>query len=277
MKKLELLTPATPLPALIQRKTLLEQTITALRRFQKTAPDGSLRITRSRGLPQYYHVTESFGSGGAYMTKKNLEQIKLLAQKDYNSKKIPALEKELKKITRLITFYTDSTSAPASTPDPVFESLTSARQTLVTPVTLSDNRYAELWQKEEYTHKETDPQGPQFITGRGEHVRSKSEIIIADTLYRLGIPYRYEFPLRLKTFSVHPDFYCLNVHTRQEYAWEHFGMMDNQEYLASAMEKLYQYHASGYFEGKNLITTMETSRYIVNARTVEQVARQWLL
>ena len=39
---------------------------------------------------------------------------------------------------------------------------------------------------------------PLLETSRGERVRSKSEVIIADTLDRLKIPYRYEFPHQLK-------------------------------------------------------------------------------
>ena len=70
-----------------------------------------------------------------------------------------------------------------------------------------------------------------------ERVRSKSEVIIADTLARHGVPYRYEYPLKLKSGrdgafrTIHPDFLCLNVRTRAEFYWEHFGLMDDPDYL----------------------------------------------
>lgn len=72
--------------------------------------------------------------------------------------------------------------------------------------------------------------GAIFQTARGEKVRSKSEVMIADTLQRFGVPYKYEYPLKLRKFTAYPDFYCLNLRTRKEYYWEHFGMMDNVEY-----------------------------------------------
>ena len=69
------------------------------------------------------------------------------------------------------------------------------------------------------------------MTLRGERVRSKSEAMIADTLYRLKIPYKYECPLTIRrktgtsrnTKTIYPDFTCLNVRLRQEFVWEHFN------------------------------------------------------
>ena len=40
---------------------------------------------------------------------------------------------------------------------------------------------------------------------------------------------------------LHPDFYCLNLRTRQEFAWEHFGMMDDPDYASTTAEKLRLY------------------------------------
>ena len=50
----------------------------------------------------------------------------------------------------------------------------------------------------------------EYYTIKGERVRSKSEKIIADELYRYQIPYKYEFPLTLATHNrniqLYPDF-----------------------------------------------------------------------
>ena len=72
-----------------------------------------------------------------------------------------------------------------------------------------------------------------MITAKGEYVSSKSEKIIADTLTKNNINYVYELPLRLKGYgTVKPDFTVLNKRTRQEYVWEHFGMMDGNVYVS---------------------------------------------
>ena len=37
---------------------------------------------------------------------------------------------------------------------------------------------------------------------------------------------------------IHPDFTVLNVRTREILYWEHLGMMDNKEYIESALAKI---------------------------------------
>lgn len=79
---------------------------------------------------------------------------------------------------------------------------------------LTDKRF-------EYRGKGFDESTSEFYTAKGEKVRSKSEVIIADVLSREGIPYRYEYPLYLKGIGkVHPDFTVLNVKQRKEIYWE---------------------------------------------------------
>ncbi len=58
---------------------------------------------------------------------------------------------------------------------------------------------------------------PIFYTHKGERVRSKSEVIIANLLYKYQIPYRYEFPLTIKDFGItYPDFLILNVRKKRK-------------------------------------------------------------
>ena len=159
----------------------------------------------------------------------------------------------------------------------VYENLHNGRKKLFFPVTLSDKDFAKNWLSVEYKHKSFEQATTALFTSKGERVRSKSEVIIADTLTRLGIPYRYEFPIRLKIYTVYPDFYCLNLRTRQEFIWEHFGMMDDLEYAQNAVSKIQNYQKNGYFPGKNLITTFETKASPISTKQIEQLAREYLL
>lgn len=134
---------------------------------------------------------------------------------------------------------------------------------------------------------------PQLVTTRGEHVRSKSECIIADTLARLEIPYRYEAPLKIAisdnpdskskrsslkhAVTFHPDFTCLNKRTRQEFIWEHFGMMDVANYAKNAVEKERIYANAGFIPGVNFIATTEVDDIPLNSKYVEQLAKKLLL
>ena len=46
-----------------------------------------------------------------------------------------------------------------------------------------------------------------YITKKGDYVRSKSEVLLADMYYELGIPYRYEAQLCLKNGKKISRFY----------------------------------------------------------------------
>ena len=77
--------------------------------------------------------------------------------------------------------------------------------------------------------------------------------------------------------ELHPDFYCLNVRTRQEFVWEHFGMMDDLEYVQRAVEKQVLYAKNGWLIGKNLIFTMETMYSPLNSKMIEKIVRECLM
>ena len=75
--------------------------------------------------------------------------------------------------------------------------------------------------------------------------------MIADKLYMMDIPYKYEYPISLSPYGIiYPDFVVLNVKERKEVIIEHFGMMDNPEYAAGAVQKIDMYIKNGYIPGK---------------------------
>ena len=263
-KTLEKLPPETLQTELKNRKSLLESAIFSI---SGQRPQGKLRISCSNNTTQYYQID---GKNRKYIHKKEIKLIRALAQKNYNEKLLPVLNEELAQINATLSLLQKNKIAS------IFNCLSLERQSLVEPVTLSNEEYTKLWQTEEYSHKPFHENAPNLFTAKGERVRSKSEIIIADTLLRLNIPYRYEFPVKLKKFTVHPDFYGLNVRTRQEFLWEHLGMMDLPEYSASTIEKLNAYQDAGFFPGKNLIISMETSESPLSSKKVEQLTKQYL-
>ena len=98
------------------------------------------------------------------------------------------------------------------------------------------------WCSKEYEGLPFKEDSPELYTDRGERVRSKSEVIIANLMAKENIPYKYECPLYLNGFgTVHPDFTALNVRERKEYYWEHLGMMEDPEYSEKAVRKISAY------------------------------------
>jgi len=84
-------------------------------------------------------------------------------------------------------------------------------------------------------------------TKRGDLVRSKSEVIIANELLAQGIErYAYEQALPLpsgRTF--YPDFTLVDDDTGETFYWEHLGLLHNPEYRARWEKKLAAYVAAG--------------------------------
>src|SRR6185503_4472294 len=75
-------------------------------------------------------------------------------------------------------------------------------------------------------------------TSRGEAVRSKSEVIIANLLHAKSIDYHYEHPLELGGVVKYPDFTIEDDDTGTTYYWEHCGLMHDPAYHRRWTEKL---------------------------------------
>lgn len=101
-------------------------------------------------------------------------------------------------------------------------------------------------------------------TARGELVRSKSEVIIADLLDGLGLPYSYEHPFVGPDGSVrYPDFTVDDAETGRRVLIEHLGMLDRPDYVRRWKAKEAWYREAGVWSGSDggaepvLLTTSE--------------------
>lgn len=232
----------------------------------KKAPEGTLVLSHSHGTVQYYHKTKKDKNKGKYINKKNKKLITSLAQKEYDlllRKEITKQEKQIQKIMRLL---------PKIGIENIFSNLNEERKKLVDSHIVTDEQYVEQWLDSKYEGKPIGDYRTTFITEKGEQVRSKSEKIIADKLWSLGIPYRYECPVYLEGYgTVYPDFTILKKSTREEVYIEHLGMMDDTEYCEKAILKIKDYARNGIVLGKNFFVTFETKRLPLNIFELEQM------
>lgn len=74
-------------------------------------------------------------------------------------------------------------------------------------------------------------------TKRGETVRSKSEVIIADALASYNIDYVYEKDIIINNQRKCPDFTIKDNNKGVTYYWEHFGMLNDPDYRSKSEEK----------------------------------------
>ncbi len=280
IKKLESLKPAVFLPQIEARIAELEEALKTKQFAVKKNPSGLVRIVCRGKTLLFYKRSSPSDAQGTYMPRSQEKSARALVQNDYDQKTVPAIEAEIKELKDFLRAYKEKCC------DTVYQKLASTRREVVTPLTLDDKQYATAWFKVEYRHKKIPEDAPQLFTDNNEQVRSKSEVIIANALKAAEVSYRYEFPLLvdrnaatnddLDICQLHPDFYCLNLRTRQEFAWEHFGMMDDPEYAARATEKLELYAENGFFPGKNLIITMETSAKPLSSKILKDVIQTYL-
>lgn len=236
------------------------------------APAGTLHVCSSGGRTQYYHRTNRSDCSEVYIRDKDIQLAKRLAQKDYDKRVLNAIDKELKAIDKYIA------NVPFVDAEQVYETLHKGRQELIEPIYETDKQFIYNWENVNYQGKSFETDSPEYYTAKGERVRSKSEVIIADVLEREEIPYRYEWPITLNGIGrVHPDFTVLNRRTRKELYWEHFGMMDDSDYVENAVYKISKYEQNGLYVGDKLIFTYETRKMPINQKQIKGIIQQYLL
>lgn len=246
------------------------QTQSKLEKLRTKVPKGcTLRAVRHSGSNQFFVRKNSKEMNGTYIKKKDRSYAKLLAQIEYDENLIKVLSEEIEELSKL-------QSVPAINPYiTATNQIIDLKRELLTVPYISDEEYVNSWLQQDYEKLGFKENFNEYYTKKGLRVRSKSEIIIADTLDEYEIPYLYEKPIRLadgKTF--HPDFTFLNVNTRKEIIWEHFGMMDDIEYRNNAFSKIREYEINGYYQGINFMWTFETCKYPINTRSLNDIIRE---
>lgn len=262
----------------------LERIIELGEDFLEGAPEGSLRISRCRNTDQYYWKKDGEDPKGKYIKRSQIGLVKSLAQKQYLTKVLTIAKQQYKQVKK------SQVNCDLKEIDQLYNVMLSSKQRLITPVLVSDDVYAEEWlrkcqdsmtnnklqNKFKWKYELDDDEG--IITEQGEMVRSKSEKILADKLYMMGIPYVYEMPLYIAGVGyIHPDFTLLNKRTRKVYYWEHLGMMDVEEYCDKAIKKIELYEKNGVFQGRSLIVTYETKNHAPNTKALERLIEEFLI
>ncbi|MCR4691075.1 MAG: hypothetical protein K5739_07015 [Lachnospiraceae bacterium] len=238
---------------MMKRAAELKKAIRVAERNIKNYPKGRLRISQSGNQVRYYHVLPGQDRSGTYIKRDRLDVINQLAQKDYTERFIRSARKELSRLEQCMGLLSNGDA------DLVYQTLGDRRKAFVEPYILPDEVYAERWKKEEFKTNTYMPETKKYETRQGEMVRSKSEAILADILFELGIPYHYEQALMLNNHMVrYPDFTLLKVKSRELIYLEHFGLLDDENYREGCLKKLDEYMNNGIYLGKNLLITYES-------------------
>ena len=146
------------------------------------------------------------------------------------------------------------------------------------PIKVSAKEQLRRWNEECYKLYQKYPENLRYETEKGEMVRSKSEVIIANILYqhRKDLLYKYERPLEVmiggREQIIHPDFTILNLHTGNICFWEHAGRVDDARYVNEFVQKMNAYIENEIIPGDHAFEDIEVK---INApELLEQALRK---
>ena len=185
-----------------------------------------------------------------YLPKEQRDLAEKLAMKKFVQDQLAHVERKLKALQAVKAVYEEG-ERQGGYPESFYELLQSQFQREQEP--------SQLWRAEEYESNPDHPERRNIATLSGIMVRSKSEAVIADALYRANVPFRYEQAMVLGGVTYYPDFVIWNADDPEKpMIWEHFGMMDSIGYAQRAKQKIGAYLDAGYIPTQNLILTYES-------------------
>ena len=246
----------------------LQKVRTIIAKRIENAPEGKLRCAICKGYFQYY-------IGDRYLKSKEKKIAIKIAEKEY-SLKIGKLIGQYERALKVVLDFNENERLQN-----VYRELHPARKVLVEPLYRPIEEIVVEFEQLTYTGKEfLEIDKTVYYTAKGERVRSKSEKIIADELYRHRIPYKYESPMELQVgnrrITIYPDFTVLNKKTGKKWIIEHLGMMDKSSYFESAMHKLDTYEKNNILIGRDLILLHETSMSPLDIKVLEKYIIEYL-
>jgi hypothetical protein len=107
----------------------------------------------------------------------------------------------------------------------------------------------------------------------GDMLRSKSELVIANHLFDVGIQYQYERPLEgtVAPGKLRPDF-SFQTDAGEIIIWEHLGMLSLDDYRRGWEWKKAWYENNGFTLGTNLFITEDDERGGLNTGPIASTA-----
>ena len=158
------------------------------------------------------------------------------------------------------------------------------RKALVEPYIYDAESIIRKWKEEEYEQNKEYPEYLRHETDRGEIVRSKSEMIIANTLlkYNSVLDYKYERPLQLiwkgKEITIYPDFTVLNLKTGNISYLEHIGLLEDKKYASDFAWKNNLYMTNNMIVGREVFYSFESTAYPMDSKiakmTIQNIIKQ---
>jgi len=254
---------------LLYQKKLQKERVELAKKCKKF-PEGSLACYKNGNSYKWFQEIWKNGEHKRfYIPRSKRKLAESLAEKSYYRQRLLDIDHELK----LLHHYVNGHRKVKNVNQLLQKHAGFAD--LLSQMFQLENQKLREWQEEPYEKSTKYQEHLKIRCANGLVVRSKSEQIIATALLKHKIPFRYECVMQLEGIVVAPDFTICHPISGEIRYWEHFGMMDDENYLKDQSEKLELYQRNGIYLGENLIATFETHNHPLDEEYVEHVIQNY--
>ena len=135
------------------------------------APKGKIHVAKGSRV-QFYLRNET---DEKYISKKQTKIIRTYLQKQYDERLLKIINKEISSIENLL----EESNQSVLKIQQIYSKEPEEVKSYIEPIDVSDEDYVKDWIRRPFNTKMSADETTQFITNKGEYVRSKSELNIA--------------------------------------------------------------------------------------------------
>ena len=223
-------------------------------------PEGQLSASNIRGKNYYYNRVNG---ERVYLGLENNNEIKEMKSQRLLSELLKRIDKNEKLMRTFLLKYQDIQ------PNCVRQQLGKAYLDAEINGTFSTYADGTDWGEQEYQRNMKYPEFLVHRTLKGDYVRSKSELVIANTISMKKLQYRYEELTKVGGHIFAPDFKILIPNTGKIKLLEHFGMMHDAEYRERALWKMSTYIENGYRPYEDILFTFDDLNGNLDAKNLD--------
>jgi len=248
-----------------------KRTIKKYQEEKRKLPLGALSASEKKGRKYYTKITFHRGKRRVkYLGGAGHPEVQRLQKRYFLEKAVSAMKKNIDLMENFIRNY------QSVDPNQMQKTFPKAYQSLPEACFHTAGVFdLEKWGSQPYVKSTKNPELLTQITTKGDLVRSKSEVIIANALNARGLSYRYEELCNINGYTKAPDFRIIHPKSGRIIYWEHCGLITDYGYLRDTYHRIYDYIRQEIVPGDNLILTFDDAAGNINSFTIERIIELW--